>query len=55
MTPLSTPVFLAAFPGRAGLEDVKGGSGEGVPDMLFWIGMGTLLAQGWNGLPRRAV
>jgi hypothetical protein len=51
---LSTLVFVAAFLGWAWLEFVASAPQEGLQDILFWVGMGALLVNGWDGNRRRS-
>jgi hypothetical protein len=51
----STIIFLAAFLGWAWLEFGARGTQEGVKDILFWIGMLAVLANGWeNRTPQKS-
>jgi hypothetical protein len=53
--PASTAVFVAAFLGWAWLEFGATTPQEGLQDILFWIGMGALLVNGWDRSQRRPV
>lgn len=53
MKMLSTIVFFAAFLGWAWLEFGASAPQEGLQDILFWVGMGALLANGWDNRPQR--
>ena len=53
MKRVSTIVFFAAFLGWAWLEFGPGGPQEGLQDILFWVGMGALLASSWDNRPRQ--
>lgn len=55
MKRLSALVFLAAFAGWAWLEFGASGAQEGLQDILFWAGMGAVLANGWGVRPRQMV
>jgi hypothetical protein len=52
---LSTTVFVVAFLLWAWLEFVARVPQEGVQDILFWVGMAALLANGWDSNRRRSV
>jgi len=54
MKPLSTLVFLAAFLGWAWLEFGAPGTGNGLQDILFWVGMGAVLVHSWDGSRRQS-
>ncbi len=48
MKRLSTLVFTVAFMGWAWLEFFASDPQEGLQDILFWVGMGALLVNGWD-------
>ena len=52
MKRLSTLVFVAAFLAWAWLEFGASAPQEGLKDILFWVGMGSLLANNWGDLQR---
>ncbi len=54
MKQLSTIVFVAAFLGWAWLEFAAPAAQEGLQDILFWVGMAALLANGWDSNRRRS-
>jgi hypothetical protein len=54
MKQLSTIVFVAAFLVWAWLEFVARVPEEGIQDILFWVGMAALLANGWDSNRRRS-
>ncbi|TPW01256.1 MAG: hypothetical protein FD125_2670 [bacterium] len=54
MKQVSTIIFVVAFLVWAWLEFVARTPQEGIQDILFWIGMAALLANGWDGNRRRA-
>ena len=50
MKRLAVVVFILAFLGYVWLEFVSDQPTERIKDILFWIGMGGVLAvQGWDG------
>lgn len=55
MKQASTIVFVVAFLLWAWLEFVARVPQEGVQDILFWVGMAALLANGWDSNRRRSV
>jgi predicted permease len=54
MKQLSTIVFVVAFLGWAWLEFVARDTQNGLQDILFWVGMGTVLVHSWDGNRRRS-
>jgi hypothetical protein len=52
---LSTVIFLAAFIGWAWLEFGASGTQEGIKDILFWVGMGAVLVNGWANRRHQAL
>ena len=54
MKQLSTIVFVVAFLLWAWLEFVARTPQEGVQDILFWVGMAALMANGWDSNLRRS-
>lgn len=54
MKQASTLIFVAAFLFWAWLEFVARTPQEGVQDILFWVGMAALLANGWDSNRRRS-
>ena len=54
MKQLSTLVFVAAFLGWAWLEFGASAPQEGLQDILFWVGMGALLVNGWDSNRKRS-
>ena len=54
MKQVSTLIFVAAFLLWAWLEFVARTPQEGVQEILFWVGMAALLANGWDSNRRRS-
>ena len=54
MKRLSTLVFVVAFLGWAWLEFGARGTQGGLQDILFWVGMGALLVNGWDSNRKRS-
>lgn len=54
MKRLSILVFTLAFLGWAWLEFVASDPQDGVQDILFWLGMGALLVNGWDSNRKRS-